>query len=219
MKYLKTFNEAVIHPPKLENDFIINSFDDLVEYGNQNNFDVVNYDNFYNSLSNDDKKTAPPRQGVPFFALFHPQKNKAMFVLSDEKAMKRFPNFKEIVDDIIGHELVHQEQTRRRGGIEFNLPNPIEQNKYFSNKEEIMAFSWTIANDLSKKSQTVEDAIHRLDSGGGFDRSQWKQIWGTINRVCDGNVIKRYRKYIYLYLTDMLSKEKEENIHTKISNK
>jgi len=81
-----------------------------------------------------------------------------------------------------------------------------------------MAFSWTIANDLSKKSQTVEDAIHRLDTKG-FEKSQWKQIWSTINRVCDENILKRYRKYIYLYLEDILSPEQEENIHTKISKR
>lgn len=218
MKYLKRFElfEAIIIPQKIESDLTINSFEDLIEYGKQNNFDVVDYDEFYNSLDDIDKTTAPPN-GVPFFALFHPQHNKPMFVLNDKKVMNRFPNFKEIVDDIIGHELVHQEQTKRRGGLEFSLPSPTEQNKYFSNKEEIMAFSWTIANELSKKSQTVQDAMHRLDSKG-FERSQWKQIWGTINRVCDDNIIKRYRKYIYMYLDDMISNE-EDNIHTRISKK
>jgi len=218
MKYLKPYKtfEAVIIPQKLESDLVINTFKDLVEYGNQNDFDVVEYDEFYDSLSEADKKTAPPKF-APFFALFHPERKRPMFVISDNKIIKRFPNFKEIVDDIIGHELVHKEQTKRRSGIEFELPNPIEQNKYFSNKEEIMAFSWTIANGLSKKSKTVEDAVHRLDTKG-FEQSQWKQIWGTINRVCDENVIKRYRKYIYMYLDKMLSEE-EDNIHTRISKR
>ena len=215
MKYLKSFKEAVIHPPKLENDFQINSFEDLVEYGNQNDFDVVDYKDFYDSLSDVDKKTAPPR-GVPFFALFHPQRKKPMFVLNNPM-MARMPNFKTIVDDIIGHELVHAEQTRRRGGIEFNLPSPTEQEKYFSNKEEIMAFSWTIANDLSKESRTLNDAIKRLDARG-FDRGQWKQMWSTITRVCSNDVIKRYRKYIYMYLDEMFPNQ-EENIHTKISKR
>ena len=101
MKYLKRYKifEAVIHPPKLENDFQVHSFRDLVEYGNQNNFDVVEYQEFYDSLDDIDKKTAPPK-GVPFFALFHPQRKKPMFVLNNENTVKMFPNFKEIVDDI-----------------------------------------------------------------------------------------------------------------------
>lgn len=220
MKYLKRFElfEAIIIPQKIESDLTINSFDDLVEYGKKNEFDVVDYDDFHNSLTDADKKNAPPKVGVPFFALFHPERKVPMFVLNDEKVIQRIPNFKEIVDDIIGHEKIHKEQSIRKGDVEYSLPNPIEQNKYFSNKEEIMAFSWTIANDLSKKSQTVEDAIHRLDTKG-FEKSQWKQIWSTINRVCDENILKRYRKYIYLYLEDILSGEQEENIHTKISNR
>jgi len=42
------------------------------------------------------------------------------------------PNFKSIVNDIIGHELIHKEQTNRRGNIEFNLPNPTNRKEYFS---------------------------------------------------------------------------------------
>lgn len=220
MKHIKKYKtfEAVIIPSKLESDFEINTFENLVEYGNQNDFDVVEYDAFYTSLSEVDKKNAPPNKGVPFFALFHPERKKPMFVICDRKIINRIPNFKEIVNDIIGHEKIHYEQSIRKGDVEYSLPNPIEQNKYFSNKEEIMAFSWTIANDLSKKSQTVEDAIHRLDTRG-FEQSQWKQIWGTINRVCEENIIKRYRKYIYMYLDKILSKDEEENIHTKITKK
>ena len=218
MKHLKPFKvfEAVIIPQKLENDFVINSFEDLVEYGNQNDFDVVEYDEFYDSLGEADKKTAPPR-GVPFFALFNPIRKKAMFVICDRNTIRRIPNFKEIVNDIIGHEKVHAEQTIRRDNIEFALPSPTDQKAYFSNKEEIMAFSWTISNDLSKKSQTVEDAIDRLDRE--FSRDQWCQIWSSIKRVCDENVIKRYRKYIYMYLDETISKRGEENIHTKISRR
>ena len=212
MKYLKSFREAVIHPPKFENDFQINSFEDLVKYGNQNNFDVVDYKDFYDSLSDIDKTTAPPR-GVPFFALFHPQRKKPMFVLNNPM-IATWPNFKTIVDDIIRHELIHAEQTRRRGELEFALPSPTEQKKYFSNKEEIMAFSWTIANDISKESRTLNDAIKRLDDRL-FDKGQ---MWATITRVCDTDVIKRYRKYIYMYLNEMIPNQ-VENIHTKISRK
>ena len=64
MKYLKPYNlfEAIIIPQKVESDLLISSFEDLVEYGIQNEFDVVEYDEFYNSLSEADKKGAPPRR-------------------------------------------------------------------------------------------------------------------------------------------------------------
>ncbi len=205
MKYIKKFNEALIHPPKLENDFIINSFDDLVEYGIQNDFDVFEYNEFFDSLGENDKKTAPPNRGIPFFALFHPDRKKAMFVICDKMVIKMIPNFKSIVNDIIGHELIHKEQTNRRGNIEFNLPNPTNRKEYFSNKEEIMAFSWSIANELSRESGDLKDAISKLDKSDTISRmpSQWKQLWRDINRFCDSVIIKRYRKYIYMYLSEM----------------
>jgi len=185
--------------------FIINSFDDLVEYGIQNDFDVFEYNEFFDSLGENDKKTAPPNRGIPFFALFHPDRKKAMFVICDKMVIKMIPNFKSIVNDIIGHELIHKEQTNRRGNIEFNLPNPTNRKEYFSNKEEIMAFSWSIANELSRESGDLKDAISKLDKSDTISRmpSQWKQLWRDINRFCDSVIIKRYRKYIYMYLSEM----------------
>jgi hypothetical protein len=209
MKHIKNFKifEAIILPQKIENNSIVNSFESLVRYGQQNDFDVVNYNDFYNSLSDVDKKMAPlndPR--VPFFALFHPERKKPMFVLSDANAARFIPNFKEIVDDIIGHEKIHAEQTIRKGDIEYSLPSPTNRKEYFSNKEEIMAFSWTIANGLSKRHRDIKSAMDSLDEefvihrGMGMRPEEHKMIWSDIKRHCDNDVIKRYRKYIYMYL-------------------
>lgn len=53
MKYIKSFNffEAVIVPnvSDVTNPFISN-YQEAVEYGIQNGFDVVEYDEFYESL-------------------------------------------------------------------------------------------------------------------------------------------------------------------------
>jgi hypothetical protein len=226
MKYLNNFRkfEAVIIPTSIENNSTIRSFEDLIEYGVLNNFDAVNYDDFYNSLSDADKRVAPPRQGVPFFALFHPENKKPMFVLVDRNAPRFIPNFKEIVDDIIRHEKIHAEQVRRKGDIEYSLPSPTDRKSYFSNKEEIMAFSWTIANGLSKRNRNIESAMTSLDeefvihSGMGMRPEEHKMLWVDIKRYCDEIVLKRYRKYIYMYLDKILNKE-EDNIHTRINKK
>jgi hypothetical protein len=208
MKHIKNFKlfEAVIMPQRLDNNSVVNSFESLIRYGQENEFDVVNYDEFYNSLPEADKKTAPPRHGIPFFALFHPINKRPMFVLVDPNAARFIPNFKEIVDDIIGHEKVHAEQTRRKGDIEYSLPSPTDRKAYFSNKEEIMAFSWTIANGLSKRHRDIKSAMNSLDEefvmhrGMGMRPEEHKMIWSDIKRHCDNDVIKRYRKYIYMYL-------------------
>jgi len=209
MKHLKNFKlfEAVIMPPKIESNSMVNSFESAIEYGIQNDFDVVEYDEFYNSLGEGDKRTAPPRRGgPPFFALFHPIRKKPMFVVCDRNVFMFMP-MKEIINDIIGHEKIHAEQTLRRGGIEFALPSPTDRKAYFSNKEEIMAFAWTIANDLSKVSRSIEEGMNKLDKG--FP-GQGSQLWGGIKRFCDEKVIKRYRKYIYMYL-DKIFNEDEDN--------
>jgi hypothetical protein len=206
MKYLKKFElfEAVIIPSKIEDNSVVNSFESAVEFGQRNDFDVVEYDEFYNSLGEADKKTAPPRQGVPFFALFHPVRKKPMFVLSDPNAARFIPNFKEIMLDIIGHERVHAEQTSRRGDIEFNLPNPRDRKAYFSNKEEVMAFSFTIANELSKVVRSKEEGMEKLQRGIG---GQSGHLWFDIKKYCDEKTIKRYTKYIYMYLDKIFNKE------------
>jgi hypothetical protein len=208
MNIIKSFKkfESVIVPQKIKNNSVVNSFESLIRYGQENEFDVVNYDEFYNSLPEADKKTSPPRHGTPFFALFHPINKKPMFVLVDPNAARFIPNFKEIVDDIIGHEKVHAEQARRKGNIEYSLPSPTDKKSYFSNKEEIMAFSWTIANGLSKRHRDIKSAINSLDEGYithrgmGMRPEEYKMIWNDIKRHCDNDVIKRYRKYIYMYL-------------------
>ncbi len=211
MKYLKKFElfEAVIIPSKIEDNATVNSFQSAYEFGQRNGFDVVNYDEFYNSLGEGDKKTAPPRQGVPFFALFHPERKRPMFVLVDENAARFIPNFKDIMLDIIGHERVHAEQTIRRGDIEFHLPNPMDRKAYFSNKEEIMAFSFTIANELSRVVRTATEGMEKLQRGIG---GQAGHLWSDIKKYCDEKTIKRYTKYIYMYLDKIFNKEEESPV-------
>jgi hypothetical protein len=205
MKYIKNFSlfEAVIMPNKIDSDFQIRSIEDAIDYGRQNDFDVVGYDEFYNSLTEADKRNAPPRRGVPFFALFHPERKRPMFVACDPMVF-RFMPMKEIIDDIIGHELVHAEQSRRKGDIDYSLPSPTDRKAYFSNKEEVMAFSWTIANELSKQTRNVKDAIDLLSRGF---RGQSSDIWSDIKKNCDEKTINRYKKYIYMYLEKMFDGE------------
>lgn len=206
MKYLKNFEifEAVIIPSKIEDNSPVNSFESAVEFGQRHNFDVVNYDEFYNSLSEENKKTAPPRVGVPFFALFNPIKRKAMFVLSDPNAARFIPNFKETMLDIIGHERVHAEQSLRKGTVDYKLPSPLDRKSYFSNKEEIMAFSFTIANDLAKVTRSVELGMEKLQRGIG---GQSGHLWYDIKKYCDEKTVNRYRKYIYLYLDKIFNQD------------
>jgi hypothetical protein len=133
-----------------------------------------------------------------------------MFVVCDKNVF-RFMPMKEIMSDIIGHEKVHAEQTARRGNIEFNLPDPRDRKAYFSNKEEVMAFSFTIANGLSKMNRSLEQAMNELDipfnPRSAMRPAEHTMLWNDIKRNCDEKTIKRYRKYIYLYLDKIFNKD------------
>lgn len=204
MKHISTYRlfEAVIIPKRNE-DRPLTSYDDLVEYGKNNDFNVVLYDEFLNSLSESDKKTAPPKGAIPFFALFHPIEKVPTFVINGPKDMvTRIPNFIEIVNDIIGHEKIHAGQSGK-SKIDYKLPDPNSRGLYFSDKNEIMAFAWTIANGLSKTNKTIEESINDLNSIRNMN-SPHKQIWSEIKRNCDEKTINRYRKYIYMYLEKIL---------------
>jgi hypothetical protein len=58
MKFLKSFNEAVIIPQKIEDNSLVNSFESAKKFGESNGFDVVNYDEFYNSLGDGNKNSS-----------------------------------------------------------------------------------------------------------------------------------------------------------------
>ena len=72
-----------------------------------------------------------------------------------------------------------------------------------------MAFSWTIANDIAKLSKDFDTAVARFKSGRfGF---QTNHLWSDIVRVCDKDVVNRYRKMIYQYLDKMFKKVNESH--------
>jgi len=205
----KTF-EAIITPEPSEHNYNIRTYDDLVEYGQDNDFDVVNYKEFINSLSDEDKKTAPkPDFRTPFFALYHTIRKKPMFVVCDPNCVRMIPNFKTIVDDIISHERIHSEQNKRRGGLTFNLPDPLKLKEYYSNKDEIMAFSFTIANDL-KNAPTIEAALNNLNSPMRGRPSMASMMWNDIKKSVDEKTLRKYKKYIYLYLQKIYNPKIEE---------
>jgi hypothetical protein len=216
LKYFKLF-EAVIIPPKLDHgQSRFNSYDDVVNFGRENDFDVVGYDKFYSSLSDVDKKTAPPNlREVPFFALFHPQNKRAMFVLCDSNFW-RIPIFKEILSDVIGHEMIHKEQVGKMGKIGYILPNPKDTGKYLSDKMEVMAFSWTIANAIRRESKSYQQAVEIFRNLQKKSPRSIGKLVGDIYNL-DEKTIKRYNKYIYMYL-DNFYEGQDKSISPKKQN-
>jgi len=164
------------------------SFNQVVEIGRTHGVDVVNYDTFYRELPESDKKTAPPN-GVPCFALVNPVNDLPRVVINTPSINKRMLDH---VYHMLKHENIHVGQIARKKVRHNSMVNPNDRKSYFSNKDEVMAFSQSIVDMLmDQKPKTKEEAISKL---------RYNQLYNDIKRNVDSDILNRYHKYIYLYL-------------------
>lgn len=212
MKHLKLFSlfEKVIIPEEIEL-LGVRNVEDLKRVGKENGFDVVSYDEFYKSLSTIDKKTCPPKHAMqnPIFALFHPINKKPMIVINNPVG---FLPPVEMISDIIGHEFIHKGQSSKQK-IEYKLPNPNDMKAYFSDKNEVMAFSFSIAKDLARNFHGLSPnelmlKLNKLDkTEKNKEMSAFYQIYKTVKHNVDEETFKKYNKNIYAYLCEFLKKD------------
>lgn len=209
MKYIKKFNEAIINHQSSDIDNFIEAlnverpmipFERVREVGEANNIEVVDYDTFLADLPDRDKSTAPPRQ-VPFFALVNPVTKKARLVLHKRPLPKQMLNF---VEDVLHHEMIHVGQHATRP-IDKGLPNPNDRKSYFSDTDEIMAFSYSIAKEIVN-AFNIQNAKEGMDKLVDDYKSRMPKfrLYKDIKDKVDAKVLRKYHKYIYLYLEDLL---------------
>jgi len=166
-------------------------FDDLVRIGAEHGIEIVNYDTFYAELPPGHKASAPPR-GVPAFATVNPETFRPRVIISVPRIDHRLFDY---IMHMLKHEMVHVGQWSRRS-IHRAGPNPMDRAAYFSDKDEIMAFSHSIADQLiSMGARTPQAAIKQLSRS---------PLYLDIKRNVDSRTLKRYHKYIYLYLEEEL---------------
>lgn len=163
----------------------------VVEIARKYNITVVNYDTFYRDLPELDKHTAPPRH-VPAFALTD-RNNNPRVVLNVPGVDQRLLDY---IYHMLKHENVHVGQFTRREeanpGMETRLVSPEDKKAYFSDKDEVMAFSQSIVDMIISDGATSKrDAIRRLDRN---------PIYSDVKRNVSTEILQRYKKYIYLYL-------------------
>ena len=70
--YIKKFYEAVIMPDRMKHGKIY-SYLTLLDYSRENDFLVLLYQDFYDSLQEEDKEEAPPP--IDYFGVFNTEKN------------------------------------------------------------------------------------------------------------------------------------------------
>lgn len=171
------------------------SFDNLVEIGKKNEIEIVDYETFISELPDKLKKAAPQ---APIFGLVNPKTNKIRIVLLFKRIKLGILNH---IYHIIKHENIHIGQASRREKESSEYYDDVRDKKaYYSNKDEIMAFSQTISDMiLSDNVDNLEDAKKKL---------RYNRLWSDIKNSVDEKVRKRYIKYIYLYLEKELSLNK-----------
>lgn len=168
--------------------------DDLKAIGDHNDIEIVTYDEFFDELPDDVKHTAPSKK-AKLFALVNPNTGEPRVVINLDKIDRKALDH---IYHMLKHEVIHTEQFRRRPDhVETKLPNPNDRTEYFSNKDEVMAFSHSIA-DLLAMSGRYEDAEEAMQNLGTI------RLYNTIKKSVGPKILKRYHKYIYAYLQNEL---------------
>ncbi len=205
MKHIKYFNEAIVsyktdNLSKFESDILkekLPSFEKVKEIGDKYNIEVVNYDTFYKDLPNDQQRKDAPPINTPAFAMVNRNTNNPRLVLNVQFLTSGLISH---CLHMLRHENVHVGQIDRKVdklGGEF-MGNVKDTKSYFSNKDEVMAFSQSISDMImQQKPVSIEAAMGKVKSN---------PLYMDICKHVDKQILNRYRKYIYLYLEDEFTK-------------
>jgi len=153
------------------------------------------YEDFYRELPDEFKHTAPPRN-TPLFG-FIDSDNNVNIVLNIPGIGFRELGF---ISHMIQHESVHKGQWERRPNVEYTLPDANDRASYFSNKDEIMAFSQSIIEMMLSR-EGLRD-ISQLR-----DLLKRNPLYNDIKKVVSEDVLRRYNKYIYQYAEQYLNQK------------
>ena len=168
------------------------STEEFAEIGAQFGIEVVDYETFYDELSDVHKETAPPK-GVPAFATVNADTMRPRVIVSAPRVDHRLLDY---IFHMLKHEMVHVGQWSRRAVQRANITDPTDRKAYFSDKDEIMAFSQSVVD------QMIKMGARSISQGMGL--LPQIRLYLDIRRVVDQSVLKRYHKYIYLYLEQEL---------------
>ena len=210
MKYLKKFNESIVdydtenirsfynELSEIVKKKRIVTFQELVESGNRNDIEVVNYETFYNELPTDKIREDAPPKDISAFGLVNPNTHKARLVVNVPAMDKGLLDF---CYHMLKHENIHVGQMSRKKDKskgEF-LGDMSNRKAYFSNKDEVMAFSQSISDMImGNKPKSVKDGISMLKS---------IPLYNSIKKYVDKDILNRYNKYIFLYLEKEFEKK------------
>lgn len=203
----KNYDEMVSEIRAIGEDTI--TLGELKTIGDKYEVDFYDYTEFKNSIDEEDNKTAPPPGMTPFFGFFNKHKNRVSMVVDQinrggivsKELLLDFPPHPGLFIEMLEHESVHVHQfDRNKSGI-YNLPDPGKMKGYFSDKNEIMAFSQSLAKYALKHDATKETILDVLSR---------HKLWQDIQRAgLDQKVMQKYMKYVYMYFDQYTTSTEE----------
>ena len=175
-----------------DNDKI--SFNQLASMAAKYGIEVVDYDTFYDELPESWKKGQIPHNKIQIFGLANPVSKRPRLVVTIDPINKLQYNFISIV---VSHEFVHAGQMDRlKPGVIYIPPKTVyDLNVYYSDKQELMAWSKTIVDDVLKtfNPNSFEEAMEKLPKGHYYRKI--KEVFKN-----DPKVWNKYLKNIYNYM-------------------
>lgn len=182
------------------------SFADLAIMAYTYGIEVVDYETFYDELPELWKKGQIPHGKIKIFGLANPLTKKPRLVVTiDEINKNQFP----LIAIIVSHEFVHSGQMDRlKPGVIYVPPTTVyDAKKYYSDYQEVMAWSKTIVDEIMNNYQpeSFEQAMEYLPKGNYYKKikKEFQDEPRTWNK---------YLKNIYNYFKmEFNPEEKKEN--------
>lgn len=175
-----------------DNDKI--SFNKLAKMAAKYGIEVVDYRTFYDELPELWKKGEIPHSKIQIFGLANPVTKRPRLVVTIDPINKLQYKFISIV---VSHEFVHAGQMERlKPGFIYIPPKTVyDLNLYYSDKQELMAWSKTIVDDvlMTFNPRSFEEAMEKLPKGHYYNK-----IKGIFKN--DPKVWNKYLKNIYNYM-------------------
>ena len=223
MKYIKKF-ESIIKPISLDGliDELVDNVPNTLESANvisqEYEIDILDLPTFIESVRSNIEfsKTIPnqyiftPSSGL-YFGILNPVTSRINIVVNyvDFKSFltnvsdnPKMGIFRKIMKSMLSHETIHKQQLDRISGdySKYDLKGSPEfdTHKYLSSSTEIMAYAFSIVDELKRSGESKESILDILRKFKGHWVIQW-----YISEVKDKKVLNKLRKYAYLYVEEL----------------
>lgn len=209
MKNIKSFlkfTESAIMPTYSANtkslinnskQYTISELNDIFNTDESDGVRFMLRDEFIDSLKTKEEKDGVPNRSMTpnmYFGVFLADKDLLVICLKKNKVI--FDNSEiSLIDEILRHESIHREQSKRSNGKAYILGDPNNKKEYLSHYSELMAFARSYVDQCKSKDMSKDDILNAMRKGR---HSSW--IPYEMKDNIDIKDLNRFWKYVYEYI-------------------